>query len=191
MRLMTMCAVALLAPVVAVAQSAAQPPSDAALFDSATGYRLTRYRGVVASAPEGVTRIDVAQARVLWRAGALFLDVNPAPGALRHAASGRWTLAEPHASIPRAHWFAESGRGQLAPGIAPWFLGGVRRLAARHPHRPIVVFCQADCWMSWNAALRLHRAGLPDIRWFADGLDGWREAGFSVSRVTPPGAFGR
>ncbi|WP_201796566.1 hypothetical protein, partial [Tenacibaculum discolor] len=77
------------------------------------------------------------------------------------------------------------GRGELTPGIERALLRGVRRLVARHPHRAVVVFCQADCWMSWNVALRLHRAGLPDVRWFADGLAGWKEAGFAVTPAVP------
>ncbi|WP_231564899.1 hypothetical protein [Sphingomonas sp. Ant H11] len=78
---------------------------------------MSHYRGVIPSIPEGVRRVDVAQAHALWRAGAIFIDVNPAPGALRDVETGRWSLAEPHASIPGAHWFAESGRGELDPGI--------------------------------------------------------------------------
>lgn len=185
MRMAMMVALAMLAPVSVAAQSDIRHVDDAPVFDPATGYRISHYRGVVGAVPEGIARVDVAQARALWRASAIFIDVNPAPGAQRDAENGRWTLAEPHASIPRAQWFAESGRGVLAPDVERAFGLGVRRLAARHRNRPIVVFCQADCWMSWNAALRLHRAGLHDIRWFADGLDGWKEAGFAVTPVVP------
>jgi len=28
-----------------------------------------------------------------------------------------------------------------------------------HPRRTLIVFCLADCWMSWNAAWRLSRIG--------------------------------
>jgi len=28
-----------------------------------------------------------------------------------------------------------------------------------HPRRTLIVFCLADCWMSWNAAWRLSHAG--------------------------------
>jgi PQQ-dependent catabolism-associated CXXCW motif protein len=158
------------------------------LFDPVRGYRIAHYRGVVGPAPEGVARIDTTQAFRLWRRkAAIFIDVNPAPGAVRDAATGRWTLAEPHSSIPGAHWFPESGRGQLAQGIAPWLLDGVRRLHRAAPDRPVVIFCLADCWMSWNAALRLHREGYRDIRWFAEGIDGWRDAGL---RLEPAACVG-
>lgn len=167
-------------PIAGIAQSSNEPP-----FDPVTGYRIAHYRGVVAQAPEGIGRIDTARAEALWRAGASFVDVNPAPGATSDAATGRWHLAEQHASIPGAYWFPETGRGVLTPATEHYLVQGVRRLAMRHPHRPIVVFCQADCWMSWNAALRLHRAGIRRIFWFAEGLDGWRDAKLSVAPVRP------
>jgi rhodanese-related sulfurtransferase len=33
--------------------------------------------------------------------------------------------------------------------------------------------------------LRLHRAGYRDVRWYADGVDGWREAGLPTVNATP------
>jgi PQQ-dependent catabolism-associated CXXCW motif protein len=161
------------------------PADDAASFDPATGYRIAHYRGVVPAAPEGVGRIGIDAVAKSARDGAILIDVTPAEGGMRDAAFGRWRLAAPHASIPGAHWFPEAGRGTLANGIEPWFLGGVQRLAGRHRGKPLVVFCLADCWMSWNAAMRLHRAGHPDVLWFAEGIDGWREAGKRLKNIGP------
>lgn len=154
-------------------------------FDPATGYRITHYRAVVPDAPEGVPRLSTTDTIALLRSKAILVDVTPAEGGVRDPATGKWRLATPHETIPGAHWFPEAGRGELADGIEPWFLVGVRRLAARHPGRPIIVFCLADCWMSWNASLRLHRAGVRNIRWFADGADGWREAGRKLVVARP------
>lgn len=159
---------------------------DAASFDPVQGYRVAHYRGVVPAPPEGVLRISKEQAARSWRSGgAILIDVNPAEGGVRDPATGRWALAEPHGSIPGAHWFPEAGRGVLAQGIGDWFLKGVARLHRARPKAPILVFCQADCWMSWNAALRLHRAGYRDVRWFADGMDGWRELGLPTIHARP------
>lgn len=171
---------ALLLTIAASAQA-----QDGPLFDPVTGYRLTAYRGVVGSVPEGVTRIDVHQA-VSLRGKAVFLDVTPAEGAVRDA-TGRWHLALPHATIPGAHWFPEAGRGVPPPGIGHWFADGVRRLTRGRGDARIVVFCLADCWMSWNAARRLRRAGYTRISWFADGIDGWKESGRPVAAVEPDG----
>jgi PQQ-dependent catabolism-associated CXXCW motif protein len=176
---------AMLAAMTDLGEAVAQQPAEATLFDPVTGYRIARYRGIVCSVPHGVRRIDVVEAHGLWRSGELFIDVNPALGAVRDAESGRWTLAEPHASILGAHWFAESGRGQLFPEREASFLRDVRRLVAARLRWTVVVFCLADCWMSWNAALRLRRAGLGNVRWFADGLDGWKDKGFEVQDASP------
>jgi PQQ-dependent catabolism-associated CXXCW motif protein len=177
MRNAVILAMALLLPAVARAEDP--------LFDPVTGYRLAHYRGVVGLAPEGIERIDTARAEPLWRAGAIFIDVNPAPGAVRDDATGGWTLAEPHASIPRAHWFPETGRGVLHPAVERNFLATMRKLSRLAPDRPIVIFCQADCWMSWNAALRLRRAGLRNILWFAEGLDGWKDSSLPLLIARP------
>lgn len=158
--------------------------ADTALFDPVLGYRLSHYRGVIPAPPEGVPRLDTAAVARL-RPRAILIDVTPAESAVRDAATGRWTLAEPHASIPGAHWFPEAGRGVPAEGIEPWFLRGIARLHRARPNAPIIVYCLADCWMSWNAALRLHRAGYRDVRWFAEGMDGWREAGLPVAEIVP------
>lgn len=154
-----------------------------ALFDPVTGYRVTRYRAVVDRVLEGVTRVDAAAAARLQHR-AVLVDVTPAEGAVRDTA-GKWQLAVPHATIPNAHWFPEAGRAVPPAGIENWFDRGVRRLTRGDRTRPILVFCLADCWMSWNAAIRLRRLGYTHLYWFADGIDGWREAGRRVVRASP------
>lgn len=153
------------------------------LFDPATGYRMSNYRGVVDRIPEGVRRIDLAQVDAL-RGKALLLDVTPAEGAVRDE-DGTWRLATPHTTIPGAHWFPESGRGKLAPNINAWFTAGVSRLTHGRRRKSIVVFCLADCWMSWNAALRLRRSGYHHVYWFGEGIDGWRDAGRRLVDMRP------
>lgn len=174
----------ILAMMLVLTQAGAAP--DDMLFDPVQGYRLIHYRGVIPAPPDGVPRIIREQAAGLWRSSrAILIDVTPAEDGVRDTTTGRWTLAAPHRSIPGAHWFPEAGRGVLADGIGPWFLGSIARLHRARPRLPIVVFCLADCWMSWNAALRLHRAGYRDVRWYADGLDGWRELGLPTAEVSP------
>lgn len=151
-------------------------PPDPALFDPVTGYRIAAYRGVVPAPPPGVPRIDDRQAAALQRRGkALFLDVTPAAGGHRDADTGLWHLAEPHATIPGAHWFPEAGRGPADPAIDGWFARGVARLAHGSHDRALVAFCLADCWMSWNASWKLRRLGYRQIFWYANGADGWRD----------------
>lgn len=153
-------------------------------FDAA-GYRIARYRGVVAAAPAGVVRIDADAARALQRRGARLIDVTPADGGHWDAARREWRLAEAHATIHGARWLPEAGRGDAPPGVIAWLL----RAAPMNKRAPVVVFCLADCWMSWNAARRLVAAGHRDVRWFAEGIDGWRERGWPLVPAAPAGGL--
>ncbi|CAN5367336.1 PQQ-dependent catabolism-associated CXXCW motif protein [soil metagenome] len=176
-------ATAFAASMLFIVASAAGAQDAVSLFDPVTGYRVTHYRGVVDRAAEGFTRIDIDRVVALQRR-AVFIDVTPAEGGVR-ADDGTWRLAMPHATIPGAHWFPEAGRGELAPGIGAWFDQGVKQLARGRHDRPIVIFCLADCWMSWNAGLRLRRAGYGRVLWFAEGIDGWKESGRALADVKP------
>ena len=156
-----------------------------ARFDAATGYRVSDYRGVVPGPPPGVRRIDAAAvARLVDTGRATLIDVVPAEGGVR-ALDGTWRLAREERGIPGAAWFPEAGRGRPDPAIARWFASSVARLHAAHPRRTLIVFCLADCWMSWNAAWRLSRAGYRNVRWFAEGADGWRDLGRPLVPMTP------
>lgn len=154
-------------------------------FDSATGYRVDSYRAVVPRPPPDVLPIATRDVKRLHAAGAVLIDVMPAQSGGRDAATGAQRAAQPRRTIPGAHWFPEAGRGHLAPGIESGFLRGVATLAGGDATRTIVVFCVRDCWMGWNAALRLKRAGYGNVRWFADGTDGWRKRGWPLVPATP------
>ena len=171
----------MLALLMGLAAAAAQPDAD---FDPETGYRIAHYRVVIPHPPEGVPRVTVDEVAKLQ---AILIDVTPTEGGVRDSRTGRWHLSESHQSIPGAHWFPDAGRGRIEPDIERWFLGGVRRLTLQRHEKPIVVFCLADCWMSWNAALRLKRAGFSHVQWLAEGIDGWRESGRIVRTARPQG----
>lgn len=166
--------------------AAAAPAADGdARFDPATGYRIVDYRGIVPGPPPGVRRIDAAEvARLVDRGRATLIDVVPAEGGVR-GADGSWRLAREERGIPGAAWFPEAGRGRPDPAIARWFATSVARLHAAHPRRTLIVFCLADCWMSWNAAWRLSRAGHRGVRWFPEGADGWRDLGRPLLPMLP------
>lgn len=166
----------------------AQAQESGGLFN-AEGYRIAHYRTPTRRPPEGVARIAPSAAAQL-RPGtdALFIDVLPAEGGHREE-DGRWRLAVPRESIPGAHWFPESGRGELAPGIARWFTAGIARLTKGRKDRPIILFCLSDCWMSWNAAKRLRALGYSQVLWLAEGTDGWRDLGLPLVPVVPDGGI--
>ena len=156
------------------------------LFD-AEGYRVASARAPVDRDPAPARRIALAEARGLHPgADSLFIDVLPA-GLPRDPATGAWRLAEPHQTIPGAVWLPETGR---APVDAKLWAGLRARVAAfrmEHPQAPVVLFCRADCWMSWNAARRLAAAGVSDVRWLSEGIEGWHEAGGALVDAQPGG----
>lgn len=169
------------------AAAAAQITPD---IHPASGYRVAHYRSVVPRAPDGVERIDATRvADMIERHHAILIDVMPAEGGVRDPATGQWRLAEKRLSLPGAHWFPEAGRGVLDPGIARWFGDGVASLRSKSAANPLILFCLADCWMSWNAARRLHRDGYRNVYWFANGTDGWRDLGKPLVEVQPFGTI--
>jgi PQQ-dependent catabolism-associated CXXCW motif protein len=166
-------------------------PADPALFDPLTGYRITSYRGVIAAPPPGVRRLeDKAAARAHDAGRALFVDFTPAPGAVRDPAGGGWRLAEPHDTLPGAHWFPEAGRGRADPAIEAWLAAGLKRLTHGSRTHPIIAFCLADCWMSWNASWKIRRLGYTHVLWYANGIDGWKEMGRPLASAIPEPSSG-
>ena len=164
---------------------AAPVTAEEPLFN-AEGYRIAHYRGPVPAPPDGDRRIGpVAPAILRPDEDAIFIDLLPAEGGHRDPGSGRWTLAAPHLSIAGSHWFPEAGRGNPDPVIARWFERGVARLTNRRRDHAVILFCRADCWMGWNGAKRLAAAGYRNIRWMAEGTDGWRDLGLPLVEVAP------
>lgn len=166
-------------------QTGNSPPTPAEVFD-ANGYRTARYRAPVDRLPIPATRIALADALKLKPGvDALFIDVLPAEGGVRDPATGIWTLASAHETIPGALWHPETGRGQ--PEVALWhgLHDAVAAARERSPGMPVVLFCRTDCWMAWNAARRLARDGFGNVRWLAEGIEGWHGAGRALVVASP------
>lgn len=155
------------------------PPFDA------EGYRSSAYRAPVDRDPAPARAITVAEVRALQPGAALLVDVLPAEGARRDGRTGAWALAMPHQTIPGALWYAEAGRSPPDPVMWNALVARVARFRRSHATAPVVLFCRADCWMSWNAARRLARAGVGNVRWLADGIEGWNEAGGTLVAAHP------
>ena len=138
------------------------------------GYRMDDYRAPTPSYLPGATTLDTPGAEALWRGGgAVWIDVLPAPrrpAAL--PASALW-LPSPRRGIPGSLWWPEVGRGFLAPVLEAWFRGNLQRATGGDPGRPLVFYCLAECWMSWNAAKRAIAWGWRAVHWYPEGSDGW------------------
>lgn len=162
---------------------ALMPPAAGAegVFDAATGLRIAAYRAPVPDSVPGGRVVEAAAVEAMAADGALLIDAMAAPG---HSVSpdGTWIIAEPHRTIPGAHWLPEIGRGRPDRQIST----GLRASLEDCPKaRPIVLFCKTDCWMSWNAVQHIAALGHRDIGWYPGGVDDWADGGRSLQPVDP------
>lgn len=151
--------------------------SDDASFDPATGYRIAHYRAAVPETVPGGTRVDRDRVDALLKDGAILLDVMPSEGAGSDPQTGAWRLSRPHQSIAGATWLPDVGRGVVTERFDDYLKTNVARLTGGDVTKPLVVFCQSDCWMGWNAVQRIAKLGYTNIFWFPEGTDGWVEWG--------------
>jgi len=149
------------------------------------GYRLEDFRSPTPAALAGAVTVTTAQAERLWREGAAFVDVLPRPPRPTTLPPGTIWRDAPHDSIPRALWLPNTGFGALAPQTEDYLRHGLAAATDGDTAKPIVLFCQRNCWMSWNAAKRALALGYRDVHWYPDGTDGWAEAGLPLVRAEP------
>ncbi|MBK3396261.1 MULTISPECIES: PQQ-dependent catabolism-associated CXXCW motif protein [Methylobacterium] len=151
------------------------------------GYRLEDFRSPTPAALTGAETVTTARAERLWRAGAAFVDVLPRPPRPTTLPPGTIWRDAPHDSIPHARWLPNTGFGELAPQTEAYFRHGLSAATGGDPDKPVVLFCQRNCWMSWNAAKRALALGYRHVHWYPDGTDGWGEAGLPFARAEPAG----
>lgn len=155
-------------------------------FDAATGYRIARYRTPVPETVPGGTRVSAADIDGLVKTqNAILIDVMPSEGAGPDRATGAWRLTKPRQDIPGSVWLADVGKGDLPPLLETYFRDNLARLTQRATSRAIVFYCQADCWMSWNAVKRASSYGYTALYWFAEGTDGWRDWDGTFAEAMP------
>ncbi len=161
---------------------AGEPP----LFDPETGYRLRNYQAATPDTAPPATRIWLDEIpRLVAARGAILLDVSPAEGAGPDPVSGTWRLSKPRANLQGSVWLPDVGKGVLDGRMIAYLTGTLDRLTAGNKAHPIVVYCRADCWMSWNAVKRLAAAGYTALYWFSEGTDGARDFDFPLVPAVP------
>lgn len=81
-------------------------------------------------------------------------------------------------SLPGANWLHGAGwaEAKVNTTIEKNF---AKAMAAIAPSKdtPIVSYCENwECWLSWNAAMRLSVLGYSRIYWYRGGIDAWKAA---------------
>ncbi|MCZ7594580.1 MAG: rhodanese-like domain-containing protein [Hyphomicrobium sp.] len=145
-------------------------------FDPGTGYRIARYRAALPEDAPGASRIFAPDVEALVKdKKAILLDVMASDGAGSDPVTGQWRLSKTHDHIPGSTWLPDVGKGRLDARLEAYFRSNLERLTGGDRSRAIIIYCQSDCWMSWNAVKRAAALGYTSLYWFPEGTDGWRD----------------
>jgi PQQ-dependent catabolism-associated CXXCW motif protein len=150
------------------------------------GYRTDNYRAPVPATLRGAHVLSTAQAEAIWRAGgAVFIDVLPRPPKPPNLPAGTVWRDKPRFNIPGSIWLPDTGYGVLAEATEDYFRQGLAKASGGDMAKLLVVYCQADCWMSWNAAKRALGYGYANVAWYPEGTDFWEAAGLPLAESQP------
>ncbi len=164
----------------ATGATADAPPPEPA------GYRTADYRAPVPATVNGRPALTTEQAAALWRRGtAVFVDTLPQPPRPAGLPEGTIWHPMPRNDIPGSIWLPDTGYGDLPAVIADYFERNLQAATAGNRNRPLVFYCLANCWMSWNAAKRAGALGYATVDWYADGTDGWARQDLPLEHRDP------
>ncbi len=149
---------------------------------SIEGYRLLRYRSPTPEQAEGAVTLTTGQLKNLLagKQKPALLNVQPLA-----STQGVFLEKEPFYQIPGSRWVPNVGRGEIDEGWETYFRHHLQQVTQGKPDSPVVIYCRADCWMSWNAVKRAASWGYSQLFWYRDGVDGWRDAGLKLIEATP------
>lgn len=148
-------------------------------------YRTDNYRAPVPATLKGGRVLTTDEAEAIWRSGlAAFIDVLPHPPRPNLPPGTVWREAPRH-NIPGSVWLPDTGYGELAGSTEDYLRQGLKRAAGGKLDKLLVFYCQANCWMSWNAAKRALSYGYTNIAWYPDGTDGWQQFDLPVEDSKP------
>jgi PQQ-dependent catabolism-associated CXXCW motif protein len=150
------------------------------------GYRLDAYRAPTPATLRGATTVSTAEAHALWqRRATVFIDVLPRPPKPKGLPEGTLWRDPPRDGVPGSLWLPNVGYGGLNPALDRYFRDNLRRATGGDRKTPLLFYCLAECWMSWNAAKRALEYGYIRVYWYPDGTDGWAAAGWPLEELQP------
>lgn len=90
----------------------------------------------------------------------------------------------PHKTVPGALWLPGAGNGDFYGAEKSRYAKALEAATGGDKARPLVFLClSAECWLSWNAALRALEAGYTDVLWYRGGTDAWHGASLDLAEV--------
>ena len=148
---------------------------------SADGYRLFRYRSPTPLRSEYAETLNTQQLFTFLRSRnpPYLLDVQPVP----------WNRVfidkEDRYHIPGSMWLPNVGLGELEEEWKEYFRSNLEKLTQSDKNAALVIYCRADCWMSWNALKRASGWGYTQLYWYRNGTDGWAEHELEMVKAIP------
>ena len=137
---------------------------------------------------QGGRVIHVEGVEALLRQGkAVVIDVSNTPRRPAELAPGAPWLPVPHRAIPDALWLPGVGVGAPTRQVDDFYRDRLERATAGNVEAPLIVYCHANCWLSWNAAKRAIGYGYRRVFWFPEGIEGWTAAGRQTKVAAPQG----
>ena len=110
---------------------------------------------------------------------------SPAPRRPANLPQSAVWMPLPHRDIPGSLWLPDVGRGALSPELEGYFRDHLEAATKGRRDAPVVFYCLADCWMSWNAAKRAAGWRYRRVYWYRDGTDGWEAAKLPMKDIEP------
>jgi PQQ-dependent catabolism-associated CXXCW motif protein len=163
--------------------------ADDQAFFSPEGYRLSEFRSPVPPSLTGTEVVDTSAVQRLLAdpdTGPIPIDVLPAPVKPDGLPATSLWLPPDHTNIPGSVWLPNVGFGRLSDALDIYFRDNLERLTDGDRDKPILIYCLADCWMSWNAAKRAAQAyGYTRVYWYPEGTTGWEAAGLPLAKSRP------
>lgn len=157
-----------------------------ARVEQPVGYRMDFYDSEVPAALDGAATVTAVEVRRLQEtAGAVVIDVVPEQRRPESLPENQFWLPVEHQGIPGAIWLPDTGYGGLSEVTENYFKSHLRAATGANRDHPLVFYCRANCWMSWNAAKRALEYGYTRVYWFSDGTDGWLLENYAFEVLVP------
>lgn len=91
-----------------------------------------------------------------------------------------------HRTIAGAFWMIGAGAGDMSMDEEKRFAAAIANFAGGDKGRPMAFFCiDAECWLSYNAALRAIALGYTNVMWYRGGIAAWRIADLPMAQSDP------
>jgi quinoprotein dehydrogenase-associated probable ABC transporter substrate-binding protein/PQQ-dependent catabolism-associated CXXCW motif protein len=152
------------------------PPST---VPEPSGYRMDKYRAPVPATLAGATVLSTAALeQLIAERHPVLIDVLPKQRRPKDRDQNQLWIEPKREHIAGSAWLPNVGFGELSPEFTDYFRTELAKLTGGDKSRPVVFYCDANCWMSWNAAKRaLVELGYTSVYWYPEGVQGWQKAG--------------